>query len=66
VERRIADAVSKAMTKLLKPYWCRVHTITSDNDKEFAGHDMTSISGRETSTRRAGLATLEAGNRSVP
>ena len=27
------------MTKLLKPYRCRVHTITSDNGKEFAGHE---------------------------
>lgn len=39
VERRTADAVSKAMTKLLKPYQCRVLTITSDNGKEFAGHE---------------------------
>lgn len=39
VERRTADAVSRAMTKLLKPYQSRVHTITSDNGKEFAGHE---------------------------
>jgi IS30 family transposase len=39
VERRTADAVSRAMTKLLKPYQRHVHTITSDNGKEFAGHE---------------------------
>lgn len=39
VERRTADAVSRTMTKLLKPYQSRVHTITSDNGKEFAGHE---------------------------
>ena len=39
VERRTADAVSSAITKLLKPYWRQVHTITSDNGKEFAGHE---------------------------
>ena len=39
VERRTADAVSRAITKLLKPYQRRVHTITSDNGKEFAGHE---------------------------
>lgn len=39
VERRTADAVSRAMTRLLKPYQCQVHTITSDNGKEFAGHE---------------------------
>lgn len=39
VERRTADAVSRAMTKLLKPYQRQVHTITSDNGKEFAGHE---------------------------
>jgi IS30 family transposase len=39
VERRTADAVSRAMTRLLKPYQRQVHTITSDNGKEFAGHE---------------------------
>jgi IS30 family transposase len=39
VERRTADVVSRTMTKLLKPYQSRVHTITSDNGKEFAGHE---------------------------
>ncbi len=40
VERRTADAVSCAMTQLLKPYRRRVHTITSDNGKEFAQHEQ--------------------------
>ena len=39
VECRTADAVSKAMTKLLKPYQRRVHTITSDNGKGFVCHE---------------------------
>ncbi len=38
VERNTAPAVTKAMTSLLKPYRNRVHTVTSDNGKEFAGH----------------------------
>lgn len=39
VERRTAAAVSRAMTRLLKPYQRQVHTITSDNGREFAGHE---------------------------
>ncbi|MBM3273461.1 IS30 family transposase [Candidatus Kaiserbacteria bacterium] len=39
VERKTAQAVSEAMTRLLKPHWRRVHTITSDNGREFAGHE---------------------------
>jgi IS30 family transposase len=39
VERKTAQAVSQAMTKLLKPYLRNVHTITSDNGREFAGHE---------------------------
>lgn len=39
VERKTAQAVSQAMTKLLKPYLRKVHTITSDNGREFAGHE---------------------------
>ena len=39
VERKTAQAVSHAMIELLKPYKDRVHTITSDNGKEFAGHE---------------------------
>jgi IS30 family transposase len=38
VERKTALAVSQAMIGLLKPYRKKVHTITSDNGKEFAGH----------------------------
>ena len=39
VERKTALAVSKAMIRLLKPHRKKVHTITSDNGKEFAGHE---------------------------
>lgn len=39
VERKTALAVSQAMIGLLKPYQKKVHTITSDNGKEFAGHE---------------------------
>lgn len=39
VERKTAKAVSQAMIRLLKPYRKNVHTITSDNGKEFAGHE---------------------------
>jgi len=40
VERKTAQAVSQAMIELMKPYRNRVHTITSDNEKEFAGHEV--------------------------
>lgn len=39
VERKTAEAVSDAMTALLRPYRRLVHTITSDNGREFAGHE---------------------------
>jgi IS30 family transposase len=39
IERKTAQAVSQAMTKLLKPYLRNVHAITSDNGREFAGHE---------------------------
>ena len=39
VERKTAQAVGQAMIDLLKPYRKRVHTITSDNGREFAGHE---------------------------
>jgi IS30 family transposase len=39
VERKTAQAVSQAMTGLLKPHLRKVHTITSDNGREFAGHE---------------------------
>jgi len=39
VERKTAEAVGNAMTELLKPYRRRVRTITSDNGREFAGHE---------------------------
>ena len=42
VERKTAEAVSHVMTDLLKPYRRKVHTITSDNGREFAGHEAIS------------------------
>lgn len=42
IERKTAKAVSDAMTGLLKPHRHRVHTITSDNGREFAGHEAIS------------------------
>ena len=39
VERKTSKAVSQAMIDLLKPYKNKVRTITSDNGKEFAGHE---------------------------
>lgn len=39
VERKTADKVSKAIIHLLKPLAHRVHTLTSDNGKEFALHE---------------------------
>jgi IS30 family transposase len=42
VERKTADAVNGAMIGLLKPHHRRVHTITSDNGREFAGHEAVS------------------------
>ena len=39
VERKTAQAVSQAMISLLRPHRKKVHTITSDNGKEFAGHE---------------------------
>lgn len=42
VERKTSDAVGDTMIHLLKPYHRRVHTITSDNGREFAGHEAIS------------------------
>lgn len=38
VERKTASQVSSAIIQLLGPYAQKVHTLTSDNGKEFAGH----------------------------
>jgi IS30 family transposase len=38
VERKTAELVGKAVTGLLKPFKARVHSLTTDNGKEFAGH----------------------------
>ena len=40
VEQRTANQVSNAMIDLLKPFSDRVHTLTADNGKEFAGHEQ--------------------------
>ncbi len=42
VGRKTAQAVSDAMIKLLRPYRRRVLTLTSDNGREFAGHESIS------------------------
>lgn len=39
VERKTADSVTRAILRLLKPIAHRVHTLTSDNGREFAGHE---------------------------
>ena len=39
VERKTGKAVGDAITTLLKSYFRHVHTITSDNGREFAGHE---------------------------
>lgn len=39
VERKTADSVTQAIIHLLKPIAHRVHTLTADNGKEFAGHE---------------------------
>ena len=38
-EHKTARAVGEAMIRLLKPHRRRVHTATSDNGREFAGHE---------------------------
>jgi IS30 family transposase len=40
VERKTADNVADAIIHLLKPIAHRVHTMTSDNGKEFARHEI--------------------------
>ncbi|MFC1684686.1 IS30 family transposase [Pseudomonadota bacterium] len=39
VERKTANNVTQAILSMLKPIAHRVHTLTSDNGKEFAGHE---------------------------
>ena len=39
VDRKTTDNVTSAIPRLLKPIAHRVHTLTSDNGKEFAGHE---------------------------
>lgn len=38
VERKTADQVATAIVSLLKPHAKKIHTLTSDNGKEFAQH----------------------------
>ena len=40
VERKTSDQVTEAISKLLLPIKQYVHTVTSDNGKEFAGHHV--------------------------
>ena len=42
VERKTSDQVTKAINKLLLPIKDKVHTLTFDNGKEFAGHEVLS------------------------
>lgn len=39
VQRKTASNVTQAILKLLQPIADRVHTLTSDNGREFAGHE---------------------------
>ena len=39
VERKTADAVQQQMVQQLRPHRKRVHTITTDNGREFAAHE---------------------------
>ena len=39
VDRKTTDNVTSAIPRLLKPIAHRVHTLASDNGKEFAGHE---------------------------
>lgn len=43
VTRKTADEVSAAVRKLLAPLASKVHTITSDNGKEFADHQRIAL-----------------------
>lgn len=38
VEKKTADQVAKTIIRLLQPFKDKVHTLTSDNGREFAGH----------------------------
>lgn len=40
VAKRKADVVAEATIKLLQPFQTKVHTITADNGKEFANHQI--------------------------
>ena len=40
VEQKTSDQVTEAISRLLLPIKHNVHTVTSDNGKEFAGHEI--------------------------
>ena len=40
VEQKTSDQVTEAISRLLLPIKHNVHTVTSDNGKEFAGHEV--------------------------
>ena len=40
VERNTAEAVEQAISQLLRPLAAQVHTITSDNGREFSNHQV--------------------------
>lgn len=42
VERKTAELVGRAVTGLLKPFKARVHSLTTDNGREFAEHQAIS------------------------
>lgn len=44
VERKTAESVAQAMLTLLAPLQCMVHTVTSDNGREFAQHERVAQS----------------------
>ena len=44
VERKTARAVRKAAVSLLKPHRDKVHTLTSDNGREFSEHEQIAMS----------------------
>ncbi len=46
VERRTKGEVASAVTKLLDPPKDQVHTLTSDNGKEFAEHELLAKESR--------------------
>ena len=42
VDRKTADSVAEVLTRRMMPFRDQVHTLTADNGKEFAGHQVVS------------------------